>query len=192
MTKTTGADVFQDKKTGNCSYLRLMKIFLIGYMASGKSTLGQMMAEELHLPFIDLDQEIEETEGKTISEIFAQENGESLFRELEKDELNDIIKHRDKFVMATGGGTPCYHDGILQMNQTGTTIFLDVSEKEIERRLKTSEIRRPLLDEKSETQTTEFIEKNLAERRPLYEQAGFILRSDNVGLADLLGLPFRR
>ncbi len=192
MTKTTVAKGFQDKKTVNYSYLHFMKIFLIGYMASGKSTLGQMMAEELHLPFIDLDQEIEETEGKSISEIFAQENGESLFRELEKDELNDIIKHREKFVMATGGGTPCYHDGILQMNLSGTTIFLDVSVNELIHRIYTSENRRPLLAEKTEAQTTEFIEKTLAERRPIYEQAGFLLRGDNLRLADLMSLSFKR
>ena len=82
-----------------------MKIFLIGYMGSGKTTLGQILAEKMKLTFIDLDQEIERATGKRITTIFEEE-GEDAFRLKEKEILGKAIKHNERFVMATGGGTP--------------------------------------------------------------------------------------
>ena len=103
-----------------------MKIFLIGLPGSGKTTIGKLIADELAIPFIDLDDEIEATSAKSIREIFSND-GESVFRQLEADALQNTILNNVSFLLATGGGAPCFHNGITIMNQIGITIFLNPS-----------------------------------------------------------------
>ena len=88
-----------------------MRIFLIGLPGSGKTTLGKKVATYLQLPFFDLDEVIERSAGKRVPEIFADE-GEAAFRKMESDTLQKIIADHSDFVMATGGGAPCFHNGI--------------------------------------------------------------------------------
>lgn len=88
-----------------------MKLFIIGFMGCGKSHYGKILGEKLGLPFFDLDEKIEEQEGKSITEIFARE-GEEYFRLVEKDVLHLITESHENFVMACGGGTPCFYNNI--------------------------------------------------------------------------------
>ena len=103
-----------------------MKYFIVGYMASGKSTFGKELAKDKGLPFLDLDECVESREGRSISEIFAKE-GEEYFRKREREILHEICNEADEFVLATGGGTPCFFDNMDYMNQAGTTVFLNTS-----------------------------------------------------------------
>lgn len=122
-----------------------MRIFLIGLPGSGKTTLGKKAAVYLQMPFFDLDEAIEYSAGKRVPEIFAEE-GEAAFRKMESDTLQKLINDHTDFVMATGGGTPCFHDGIGIMNQAGITVFLDIPVYELEKRLQAQQKQnRPLL-----------------------------------------------
>src|SRR5258708_28773826 len=100
-----------------------MKIFLIGLPGSGKTTLGKQLSEKLNLSFIDLDLEIEKLEGKTVQKIFAEKK-ESYFREVESQTLKNYSSAKTDFVMATGGGSPCFFDKMDVLNDSGKTIFL--------------------------------------------------------------------
>ena len=100
----------------------IMKIFLIGLPGSGKSTIGKSLALELSYPFIDLDLDIEKAEGRTIKQIFKQMH-EGYFRQLESKALKKYCQSQDSFVMATGGGAPCFFDNMEQINQAGKSVF---------------------------------------------------------------------
>jgi shikimate kinase len=95
-------------------------VFLIGYMGCGKTTLGEVLARQMGVPFIDLDEYIEHQQGMTIVEIFASD-GEARFRELETAALRDVAAAGGAIV-ACGGGTPCHGDNMALMNQTGITV----------------------------------------------------------------------
>ncbi|HPM31853.1 MAG TPA: shikimate kinase [Chryseolinea sp.] len=121
-----------------------MKIYLIGMPGSGKSTLGQLLAERFSLPFVDLDTVIEDQQQKAVSDIF-REQGEDHFRLIESQLLLEWAGSEKSFVMATGGGAPCFHQGIDIINQSGMSIFLDVSIDVLLNRLH-SKTDRPLLN----------------------------------------------
>ena len=99
-------------------------IFMIGMPSSGKSTLGKQIAKALSYEFIDLDQKIEFSEGKKIADIFSL-HGEEYFRKIEAEQLRKIPVN-SRIIIATGGGTPCFHDGINYIKENGWSIFLDV------------------------------------------------------------------
>src|SRR5687767_8125439 len=101
-----------------------MRIYLIGFMGSGKSHWGRLLSSKLTLPFFDLDKQIVEEEKKPIVEIF-EEKGEEYFRMLEKEALYILTESHESFVMACGGGTPCYFNNIDYMNSNGTTVWLN-------------------------------------------------------------------
>jgi shikimate kinase len=122
-----------------------MKIFLIGMPGSGKTTLGKEIADELHLPFVDLDDEIVKKDGRSITEIFSA-SGENYFRQTESTTLLEWASSSRDFVMATGGGAPCFHMGIDVINKTGVSVFLDVPISTLLDRLK-SKTDRPLLSD---------------------------------------------
>jgi shikimate kinase len=111
-----------------------MKIFLIGMPGSGKSTLGRPLAQAMNLPFVDLDKEIEKQEQSSIPEIF-EKNGEDYFRLTESQILKQWSTSGKDYVLATGGGAPCFHQGIDIINQNGLSIFLDVPVEELLRRI---------------------------------------------------------
>lgn len=142
------------------------KIYLIGMPGSGKSTFGKQLAGRLLLPFVDLDKEIENAEGATISSIFST-HGEPYFRRAESKMLNDWASSTSSFVMATGGGTPCFHDGMGIINKTGVSVFLDVPAEELTRRME-PEDHRPLL---SGEDRVEKIRGLLAARYGVYSRA---------------------
>lgn len=146
-----------------------MLYFLIGFMGSGKSFAGRNLAEELNLPCIDMDKHIEETEQKSIKEIF-DEKGESYFRELERKFLEEL-KPADELIISTGGGAPCFLDNMQVMNQKGLTIYLNRSKEVVMAQLLKGIEKRPLLKGKTPEEIWEFYDNKLAERKAFYEQA---------------------
>ena len=147
----------------------MTRIFLIGYMGAGKTTLGKAFARALGLTFVDLDWYIEERFHKSIRQLFA-ERGEEGFRELEKRVLHEAGDFED-VVISVGGGTPCFFDNMEYMNEAGETVFLDVNLQVLFRRLKVAKQQRPLLDGKTDEELKAFIQEALQKRLPFYTKA---------------------
>lgn len=156
----------------------MKRIFLIGYMGSGKTTLGRAFARETGLDFIDLDGYVEERLHKTVSEIFA-EQGENGFREVERRLLHEAGEF-ENVVIACGGGTPCFFDNMDYMNHAGDTVFLDVSPEVLFRRLKVAKAKRPLLAGKPDEELMETIVQGLGHRLPFYTQARYRLSGERL------------
>lgn len=150
-----------------------MKIFLLGYMGSGKSYWGRKLSESLSLPLFDLDAEIEKSTGSKIKDIFA-EKGEPFFRKLEQKHLLNISKNKT-FVLSCGGGTPCFFDNMDFMNKNGMTVWLNAPVPVMVDRLKRKKGKRPLLNGLTDEQLTDFVTEKLEERRPFYEQSQLII-----------------
>lgn len=148
----------------------MTRIFLIGYMGAGKTTLGRALAKELDIQFIDLDSYIEKRLCKSVSQIFA-ENGEEGFRDIERRMLHEVGDF-ENVVISTGGGTPCFFDNIEYMNRQGATVFLDVPVERLFIRLKIARKKRPLIMEKKDDELRDFITEQLAKRMPYYSKAG--------------------
>lgn len=144
-------------------------IFLIGFMGSGKSTLGRALAEATGLDFIDLDTYIERRFHANIREIFARE-GEAGFRELERRMLEEVSQFQD-VIIACGGGTPCFFDNIHTMNRSGQTVFLEASHSRLLERLKAGRRRRPLIAAMTDDELSDYITDALNRRMPHYSQA---------------------
>jgi shikimate kinase len=145
------------------------RIYLVGFMGSGKSHVGFQLGEQLGLPFLDLDRRIEIEQRKSIGDIFAQE-GPERFRQIERQVLHDTCYY-PPYVIATGGGAPCFFDNMEWMNRHGLTLFLDVPEDILLERLLLGRAHRPLLLGKSRQELADYIQTTLAARRPYYEQA---------------------
>lgn len=162
-----------------------MKIFLIGLPGSGKTTLGKELASALQIPFVDLDKEIERREGRLIREIFKEKN-ENYFRILEANELAAWCEKEQEFVMATGGGAPCFFNNMEMINKAGTSIFLDVAPHEIVRRIeKTNVGERPLLAAAGIDGLGEKVEQMRADRLPIYSRAHYTF-SGSTTMSQLL------
>ena len=145
------------------------RIFLIGFMGSGKSSVGKELAKILKYKFIDLDELIEKEEKKSISTIFS-EFGEQHFRRLEQTALITLT-HSDKIVVATGGGCASYGNNMQSMNDSGTTVFLNAHPGTIFHRLAPEKSNRPLIAAKGDIDLMEYIMDKLAERISYYNQA---------------------
>jgi len=158
-----------------------MKIFLIGFMGSGKTYWGKQLSEKLKLPFFDLDEQMESSEGKTINQLFA-ENGEEYFRLLEKDTLHIITESHESFIMATGGGTPCYFNNIDYMNKAGTTVWVNTPVEVLYERLAKEKVNRPLLKNLDDTQIKGFILKKFSDRKIYYEQAEILMDEEGKNI----------
>lgn len=149
-----------------------MNVILIGYMGSGKTTLGKKLAARLGLRFVDTDKEIEKQAQKSISDIFERD-GEHRFRTMEK-ELITQLKNQDNLLISTGGGMPCFNNLIDELNEIGITIYLKRPAKELANRVLNSKKKRPLTDGKTEEELIFFIDKMLQERNAFYEKAHVI------------------
>jgi shikimate kinase len=147
----------------------MQRIFLVGMMGSGKSTHGRYLAERLGWWFYDLDVELERRLGCSIAHFFNK-YGEAAFREEERRELLRCCNLAGPFVLATGGGTPCFFENMALMNASGTTIYMNVPLPELERRLLLeSREKRPLLAR--ELSLAAVLERLFMQRRAWYEQA---------------------
>ena len=156
----------------------MTRIFLIGYMGAGKTTLGRALAQTLGLQFIDLDCYIEDRFRKTISQIFA-EKGEEAFRDLERRMLHEVGEFED-VIISTGGGTPCFFDNVEYMNAQGTTVFLDVPDERLFIRLSIARSKRPLIKDKNDDELRSFIVDQLGKRLPHYSKAQFTFEADKL------------
>src|SRR5690606_3969307 len=158
-----------------------MKIVLIGYMGSGKSSIGKKLASVLNLPFKDIDSEIEKREGCSISEIFSKK-GEINFRKIENAVLKELLSQPESFVLATGGGTPCYADSMdfILARENTEVIYLKMSIAALSARLYLEKENRPLLKHlNSEEMLEDFVRKHLFERAYYYNQAHFVIDNEN-------------
>jgi shikimate kinase len=160
-----------------------MKVFLIGMMGSGKSFWKHRLSAKLKTGGYDLDNIIESVEEKSIAELFEEE-GEISFRKTEAKLLR-WFGEKKSFVLATGGGTPCFHQNIEWMNQQGITIWLDESVDVIVERLVTEMDHRPLLKNLSINDLHSFIQNKLNERIPFYNQAKYKLSGTEINLKNL-------
>lgn len=161
-----------------------MRIFLIGFMGSGKSSLGAAIAEDLELRFIDLDKSVETLAGKDMPTIFKTD-GETHFRELEAKALRQQLKEED-FVMACGGGTPIYSDNMDAMNEAGVTIYLKLSTDTLTERLAAETESRPLLNDLKGHELWTFVHENLTEREPFYLKAKYKVKAKDLKAAELV------
>lgn len=140
--------------------------------------MGKQLAEELQLPFVDMDWEIEKKENKSIKEIFSQQ-GEDHFRELEAETLREWAGSQTDFVMGTGGGAPCFYNGMDIINQSGLSIFLDVPLEVLNSRLAAA-TDRPLLNTADETERKQRLESLRAARLAVYRKAHIILEDPTL------------
>ena len=159
------------------------KIFLIGMMGSGKTFWTKKIAKWIKSAGYDLDDLIEMTEEKTISEIF-EEDGEDYFRKLEAKILRWFTEKK-KYVLAAGGGTPCYHENMNWMKKEGVVIWLDESVEILVQRLAAEKAHRPLIAHLSNEEIAQFIQQKLVERHAYYQQANYRLTSDQITEAGL-------
>ncbi|MFN8291877.1 MAG: shikimate kinase [Chitinophagaceae bacterium] len=162
-----------------------MKIFLIGFMGSGKTYWGRLLSQKLGLPFFDLDEQVVAHAGKSIPEIFASE-GEEHFRLLEKEVLYIITESHDSFVMACGGGSPCFFNNIEYMNQAGTTVWINTPRDILFGRLIKERPGRPLIKELSDDKLRAFISRKFSDRKIYYEQAAITVEEEPVQLDHLI------
>lgn len=161
-----------------------MKIFLIGFMGCGKTTLGKKIAAKQGIELLDLDHEIERITGTTVANYFALE-GEEAFRKLESETLKNYA-YAEHCIIATGGGTPCFFDNMEWMNANGTTVYIQLSAVALAKRLEKGIAKRPLLRGLTAEGVVDFIENKLTERGPFYEQAGITLSGISLGPDDII------
>ena len=157
-----------------------MKIFLSGYMGSGKSIVGSFLGKRLNIPSFDLDSEIEKTEKMSVRDIFKKK-GEIYFRRVEAKLIKKWADSDETFIMALGGGTPCYGNNLqlLKEGKDSKIVFLKTSSTELTSRLFKEREKRPLISNLSSAEALEeFIRKHLFERNFYYNQADVIISTD--------------
>lgn len=152
-----------------------MRIFLVGYMGAGKTSFGKKLAQNLGLKFIDLDQQVELQQNASIVEIFDAK-GENAFRVIEQEVL-DVLLKQDNYVMATGGGTPCFESTMEKLKHYGTTIYLKMEPRDLANRLSHARKERPLIKDKTEEELIVFISESLAQREDVYNLAHITISS---------------
>ena len=164
-----------------------MKIILLGYMGSGKTTIGIQLARKLFLNFTDLDDFIEEKEQKSIKEIFKQK-GEIYFRKIEHKYLKQFINENESYVLSLGGGTPCYAGNLdlILKNKKSLSFYLRGSIPTLFKRLSENKFKRPLISDLSDDQLTEYIAKHLFERSLFYDKATHKISIDNKEIQDIV------
>lgn len=157
-----------------------VRIYLIGFMGCGKSTIGKALAAELNYDFVDMDEYIVALHGKSVKTIFEQ-HGEVHFRNLEKEALQ-ILSQKSQVVIATGGGTPCYNHNMDMIHKTGLSIYLKCSIATLHHRLSQA-IDRPLVAGKSSEALNRYIKDTLLERKNYYQQADIrVMANISLGL----------
>ncbi len=153
-----------------------MQIVLVGYMGSGKSTVGRLLADATGLEFTDLDHYIEARESQSIPQIF-EKRGELYFRKREHELLQEFLQHHNTGILALGGGTPCYAGNMdLVLGQTPHVFYLQLGVGQLVKRLEPEQQGRPLIAHLDQEELPEFIGKHLFERNPFYNKAHHVIR----------------
>ncbi len=160
-----------------------MRVYLIGYMGSGKTTTSKRLASVLGLPCYDLDQLFEEQYKIDIPHFFERYD-ESLFRKLESQLLKDTLQ-LDQAIVATGGGTPCFYDNMQWMNEHGLTVYIQMQAESVFHRLKSSKRKRPLVAQKTDEELNEFIREHMRQRNIFYSQAHIIVKGESLDVKGL-------
>lgn len=160
-----------------------MRVYLIGYMGSGKTTTSKRLASVLGLPCYDLDQLFEEQYKIDIPHFFERYD-ESLFRKLESQLLKDTLQ-LDQAIIATGGGTPCFYDNMQWMNEHGLTVYIQMQAESVFHRLKSSKRKRPLVAQKTDEELNEFIREHMRQRNIFYSQAHVIVKGESLDVKGL-------
>ena len=153
-------------------------IYIIGFMGSGKTTVGKKLASLLGWSYIDLDKKIEEYEGKSIPEIFS-ENGEEYFR-ITESRLLKKLDVGNNTVISTGGGTPCYSNNMDIMLESGLTIYLKLTPLQLRSRLSESKGDRPLIKDLDHEMLLSFINEKLSAREKYYKRS--VITADGIDL----------
>jgi shikimate kinase len=161
-----------------------MRIFLIGFMGSGKTTMGKQLAAKLGYQFVDQDHEVENKFKMSVNEIFAT-HGEATFRKAEREVLLSF-ENKENLVISTGGGAPCFFDNIQLMNKLGCSIYLKADPKTLVTRLKDSHNTRPLIKDKSEPELFDYVSEKLKERETFYNQATITIQAINLRATDII------
>lgn len=157
----------------------MKKIILLGYMGCGKSTIAKLLSEKTEMPYLDLDEIIEERTQMSISNLF-QEKGEIYFRKLEHQIFQDLMTNSQSMVLSLGGGTPCYSNNHELLKGNGIySVYLTASVPTLYNRLIHNKANRPLLANKSEEEMKEFIAKHLFDRSFYYHQARYKVSVDD-------------
>ena len=156
------------------------KVYIIGFMGSGKSTAGVRLASMLGWAFTDLDRYIEEHTGMTIPQIFS-DKGENYFREVEAEMLKSL-QEVTEIVISTGGGAPVHSGNMDYMLRTGLTLYLKLTPGELKSRLVGSKLKRPLIKELNDEELLGFIEEKLQFREKWYDRADLILPGYNSNI----------
>ena len=156
-----------------------MKIILIGYMGSGKSTIARLLSKSMNFEFQDLDEIIEKELNLSVATIFEQK-GEVFFRKLEHQVLQRMLQNKENLILSLGGGTPCFANNQDLLKKEGViTIYLKASIEKLYDRLRNQKSNRPLIANKNEEEMKEFIAKHLFERSYYYNQAKYIISTDD-------------
>lgn len=155
------------------------RIFIIGYMGAGKTTVGKALAKDLNTEFYDLDWYIEARMRKTVKQIF-DESGEEGFRKIEHNMLHEVGEF-ENVIISCGGGTPCFFDNVDYMNQQGDTVYLKATPEVLYGHLKMGKTVRPLLLNKTQEEVQVYIKEQLKMREPFYSKAKYTL---DVNLMD--------
>jgi shikimate kinase len=164
--------------------VKSQRIYIIGFMGSGKSTAGKKLASLLCWTFVDLDKSIEEFAGKSIPEIFEQD-GETVFRQIETKILRNLNSLKNT-VISTGGGTPCYNDNMEYMLGTGLTLYLKLTPGQLKSRLSRSNGERPLIKDLGPGELQSFIENKLAVREVWYDRSDVIIEGIDLDVRILM------
>jgi len=162
-----------------------MKIVLLGYMASGKSAVGKLLTSKLNLPFIDLDNYIENGENLSISDIFSLK-GEIYFRKKEGEYLKELLNLKNDCIISLGGGTPCYGNNMDIIKNKSQSFYLNASINTIFDRLKSETSERPLVATIGKENLKEYIAKHLFERSLYYSKAEKTVSVDNKTIEEIV------
>ncbi|HTL07959.1 MAG TPA: shikimate kinase [Chitinophagaceae bacterium] len=162
-----------------------MRIFLIGFMGSGKTHWGKLLSQHTGMPYFDLDEVIVAAEKKSIQQIF-HDNGEEYFRIKEQEVLEALAEDHDNVIIATGGGTPCFFNNIDFMRQQGKVIWLNTSVDILLQRLLKQKHSRPLIKNISDHELKAYIIKKLQDRKMYYEQAHIMLHEEQITIQSLV------
>ena len=149
---------------------------------SGKTTLARQVADQVRIPYFDLDDEIEKSAGLKVSDIFKA--GEVEFRKKETETLQQVIQGNPEFIMATGGGAPCFNDNLTGMKNSGIVIFLDVPVEEICTRISKQSINRPLLQGDLKERITGLRDQRIS----IYKQAHYTISGSDIVFSDITSL----
>ncbi len=168
-----------------------MRIYLIGFMGVGKTHWGKLLGKKLGIPFFDLDELIENDEGRSIAEMF-EDKGEEYFRMKEREILHLVSESHESMVLSCGGGAPCFFNNIDYMNEKGVTVWIDTPFEILLGRLRQGKDKRPLLKSLDDEQLKAYIVKKNGDRRIFYERARVRIDDRDARVDDFIKAVFEQ